>query len=468
MKKKSVLKRTAAAAMTAALAMTMMTGCGSNKADSSNAGSTTAAGGQTTTAAGQTAGEETTAKAASGDETVIRVCWWGNQTRNDATVKALDMYTAEHPDVKFEIEFSDWTGYWDKLATQAAGGNLPDIIQMDYAYIKQYVDKGQLVGLNQYIDSGVIDTKDIPDSIMVSGQVNDDIYGICAGTNAKALLVNTDVMEEAGVTLSKQPTYDELFEVAKTVYEKTGKQIEIPSNDEQSMLFIARSIGQTMFNEAGDGLGMPDEKVALRYFTMLKDTLDGGYHVSPEAMAEASTNQQSMFAAGKEWCGWANSNQIVNEINQCEEGLNWDIYMYPTEANATQQSLFLKPSMFFSVTKDSKNPEVAADVLDFLTNSVEANTEALKGERGVPISSVVAEAVNSVVDETTARVNAYVSEVAKVATPIDPPFPAASAEIGKNISDLADAVRYGEISPEDAAHEFYEKSTELLKKGAES
>lgn len=465
MRKKSVLKRTAAAAMTAALAMALVTGCGSNKADSSDAGSTTA-GGQT--AGGETTGSETTGGAASGDETVIRVCWWGNQTRNDATVKALDMYEAEHPGVKFEVEFSDWTGYWDKLATQAAGGNLPDIIQMDYAYIKQYVDKGQLVGLNQYIESGVIDTKDIPDSIMASGEIDGDIYGICAGTNTKALLVNTDDMEAAGVTLSKQPTYDELFEASKTIYEKTGKQIQIPSNDEQSMLFIARSIGQTMFNEAGDALGMPDEAVALRYFSMLKDTLDGGYHVSPEAIAEASTNQQSMFAAGKLWCSWENSNQIVNAINQCEDGVNWDIYMYPTEANATQQSLFLKPSQFFSVTKDSKSPEVAADVINYLTNSVEANKEALKGERGVPISSVVAEAIGSVVDDTTARVNAYVSEVAKVATPIDPPFPPASAEIGKNISDLADAVRYGEMSPEDAAHEFYEKSTELLKKGAES
>ena len=92
-----------------------------------------------------------------------------------------------------------------------------------------------------------------------------------------------------------------------------------------------------------------------------------------------------------------------------------------------------------------ENPEITADVINFLTNS-ERLTEALKGERGVPISSVVTEAVNGVVDECTGRINAYVAEVAKVAAEIDPPFPPASAEIGKMISDLADAVRYQEIT----------------------
>lgn len=447
-------KRLAAITMTGVVAVSILAGCGSK--DSAATTEATAAGTAETT--------ETAAKAE--EQTVIRVCWWGNQTRNDGTVKALEMYEAEHPDVKFEVEFSDWNGYWDKLATQAAGGNLPDIIQMGSGYFEQYVVKDQLVGLGQYIESGVLDTTNIPESIVKSGEMHGDIYAIPSGTNAKALLVNTAVIEEAGVTLPKQPTYEEFFEAAKVIYEKTGQQISIPSIDEQSMLFMARAVGQTMYAKDGQTLGMPDEAVALRYFTRLKETLDEGIHISPEALAESSTNQLSNFAAGKEWCQLTNSNMITNTIAQCEDGIQYDIYMYPTEADATQQPIFIKPSMFWCVTKDSQNPELAADVIDFLTNSVEANTEALKGERGVPISSVVTEAVNGVVDECTGRINAYVADTAKVASEIEPPFPPASAEIGKIVSDLSDAVRYEEITPEDAAHEFYEQATKLLKKDA--
>lgn len=443
MKKKMLARRIFAAAVAGCLGLGALTGCGGSGKE----------------------GQEGSSK---DGETTIRVCWWGNQTRNDATVKALDMYTAEHPEVKFEVEFSDWNGYWDKLSTQAAGGNMPDIIQMDYAYIRQYAEKEQLIGMNQFIEDKTIDTTNIPQTIIDSGSVDGEVYGISAGTQAKALLVNEDALAEAGVTMSEQPTWEEFFDVAEKVYEATGMQIEIPSNDEQSMLFLARAVGQTMFNEAGDGLGMPDDKVALRYFTMLKDTLDAGYHVSPEAMAEASTNQQSLFAAGKEWVQLINSNQITDSVSQCDENLNYKIYMYPTEEDATQQPLFMKPSMLWSITKDSKNAKIAADVINFLTNSEEANKEALKGERGVPISSVVSEAISSVVPEVTAKINEYVTKVGEVATPIDPPFPAASAEVGKTISDLADMVRYDEISPEEAAAEFYETATELLQKGAES
>lgn len=399
---------------------------------------------------------------------VIRVCWWGNQTRNDGTVKALNMYKEKHADVDFEVEFSDWDGYWDKLATQAAGGNMADIIQMDYAYLKQYQEQKQVMGLQKYIDSGVIDTKNISENVMNSGRIGEDIYGIVSGIGCKALLVNTDAMKEANVTLPEQPTYEELFDAAKKVLKATGMQISIPSNDEQSMLFLARAVGQTMYNTAGDGLGMPDDKVALRYYQILADTLKEGVHVSPEIMAESSTNQQSLFAAKKVWVQFMNSNQITNEINQCDKSIHYDILMYPTEKNASQQPLFTKPAMFYSVAGDSKSADAAAAVINFLTNSVEANTKALKGERGVPISSEVSKAIEPVVDEVTAKVDTYVGKITEVATPIDPPFPAASAEIGKNISDLADGVRFGKISPKDAAAEFYKKSTELLKKGVKS
>lgn len=445
----------AALIMTGTVVIGMLAGCGSK-------------GSGTITETKETVGgsSATTASAEAEKKTIIRVCWWGNQTRNDGTVKALEMYEAEHPEVKFEVEFSDWNGYWDKLATQAAGGNLPDIIQMGSGYFEQYVIKKQLIGLNQYIDSGIIDTTNIPESIIKSGEMNGDVYAIPSGTNAKALLVNTSVLEEAGVSLPKQPTYDDFFAAAKTIYEKTGQQISIPSIDEQSMLFMARAVGQTMYTKDGTELGMPDETVALRYFSRLKDTLDEGFHISPEVLAESSTNQLSNFAAGKEWCQLTNSNMITNTIAQCDEDIQYEIYMYPTEKDATQQPIYIKPSMFWSVTKDSQNPELAADVIDFLTNSVEANTEALKGERGVPISSIVTEAVNGVVDECTGRINAYVSDTAKVASEIEPPFPPASAEIGKLVSDLSDAVRYKEITPEEAAHDFYEQATELLHKSA--
>lgn len=400
------------------------------------------------------------------DDITLRVCWWGNQTRNDGTVKALDMYTAEHPNIKFEVEFSDYSGYWDKMSTQAAGGSLPDIVQMGYAYIEQYSDKEQILSLNSYIEDGTIQTDNIPENIIESGKIDGNVYGISAGSQAKALLVNMDAVKEAGVTLSEQPTYEEFFEVAQTVYEKTGMQYVIPSNDIETMLFLARAYGQTIYNEDNTALGM-DKKIVQEYFRMLKETLDSGSHVSPERMAEASTNKESMFAAGEVWCEWTTSNLVTNTISQCPDDMNYKIFMYPTEKDATQQPLFIKPSMFWSIAATSEHPEIAADVINFLTNSEEANAQALKGERGVPISTEVAKAIEPKLDKITAMANEYVSKVSLEATPIDPPYPSINNEICTLINDFSDMVRYGEIAPDKAAEEFYNQANALLKKQTE-
>ena len=107
-------KKFLSGALAAALACGMLAGCGAEKApaESKPAESTPAAG-------------ESTAAPAEEDIT-LRVAWWGNQVRNEGTTAMLDAYMEEHPNVKIEAEFADWSGYWDKLATQAASNNMPD------------------------------------------------------------------------------------------------------------------------------------------------------------------------------------------------------------------------------------------------------------------------------------------------------------------------------------------------------
>ena len=74
------------------------------------------------------------------------------------------------------------------------------------------------------------------------------------------------------------------------------------------------------------------------------------------------------------------------------------------------KSNYLKPSQFFAVTTDCKNPEEAVKVLDYITNSVECN-KVLLGERGVPISQKVSEAITPELDETNQKIVRYINEV---------------------------------------------------------
>lgn len=149
----------------------------------------------------------------------LRVTWWGSQTRHDLTMAAIEKFEEKYPYITVEAEFTSWDGYWSKLATQVAGGLMPDVIQMDYQYLNQYAQSGVLADLTPFFESGAIDVSNVAQSVIDSGAVNGTVYALSTGTNALATFYRKDVLDEAGVEMPMEPTIDEFYEIAATVYD---------------------------------------------------------------------------------------------------------------------------------------------------------------------------------------------------------------------------------------------------------
>src|SRR5687768_16421467 len=66
-------------------------------------------------------GQSQQSESDSGGAATLRVSTWGNDSRVRLTQEAVDAFTAANPDIKVTIENTDWSGYWDKLATMTAG-----------------------------------------------------------------------------------------------------------------------------------------------------------------------------------------------------------------------------------------------------------------------------------------------------------------------------------------------------------
>src|SRR5947209_9751229 len=60
----------------------------------------------------------------------LRCFWWGNPDRDKRTRLLLDTYSKKS-NTQIAAESLGWGDYWTKLGTQTAGGNAPDLIQMD-------------------------------------------------------------------------------------------------------------------------------------------------------------------------------------------------------------------------------------------------------------------------------------------------------------------------------------------------
>ena len=433
-----------------AVLMTMsLAACGSSAGSSDASGTGSAA-----------TGDNSAAQAASGDKVTLSLCWWGNQTRNDVTKKAVDLYMEQNPNVEIKVEFTDWSGYWDKLSAMAAGGNLPDIIQMDYSYLQQYQQSGQLADLSQFIDSGVIDTSKIADSVIDSGSIDGTCYALSLGSNAPMMVYDKEIVEQAGVELPEQLTIEELYDIGQTIYEKTGVKTYYDGGINM-MQVIARTQGSHLFDELAAGTKTASET----HFANVDKFNKAESAISADLLAEKNPDvvETKPIIDGTTWNDFSYSNQYISIANTA--GRDLGITMYPTTSDATTQPMFLKPSQFFSIAETSQNKEEAAKFLDWFTNSVECNN-ILMAERGIPVNSDVAEAIKPNVDENSQKVFDYIAEVSKIATPIDDPDPSGKGEVEAQAKTIVENLRYGDTDAAGAAEEFVTTSQKILSEAA--
>ncbi|MEV0385458.1 ABC transporter substrate-binding protein [Nonomuraea sp. NPDC050643] len=68
--------------------------------------------------------------------------WWGNDDRAARTEQAVRLFEKEHPGVTVRTSNADFGSYLQKLATQAAGGGIPDVAQLDYRQVSPYAGGG--------------------------------------------------------------------------------------------------------------------------------------------------------------------------------------------------------------------------------------------------------------------------------------------------------------------------------------
>ncbi len=99
------------------------------------------------------------------EKTQLTILWWGSQTRHDLTVAMIEKFEEKYPDIDLVMDYSDWSGYWTKLAAQVSGGQTPDIFQMDYAYLAQYATNNVLAPLDEYMASGALDVSNVSENI---------------------------------------------------------------------------------------------------------------------------------------------------------------------------------------------------------------------------------------------------------------------------------------------------------------
>lgn len=400
------------------------------------------------------------------DDIKLRMAWWGGQVRAQLTTKALQVYTQAHPGTSVDTEYLGWDDYWPRLSTETAGGNSPDVLQMDIEYLADYASRGVLLDLTPYVPSKLA-VSDFDQPVLDNGKVDGKLYAISAGVNAVSLLYNATAYEEAGVTPpGHSTTWDEFAQNAAEFTKKTKRPGMYGSTDESG----AEPVLETWLRQRGkqlygtDGKLGYDESDVTDWFKMWADMRASG--ASPPADVQALDHgdvDTSLIAQGRSVLCFENSNEYIAFAGLIKGELA--MAPYPKVGANGKGGLYIKPSQFFSVSSQSKLPDASVALVNFLLTDPAA-TVILGTERGIPSSAATRDKLRPKLDKAGALMLDYISGLGDLAGPLPPPNPPGGGEVTTALLKASQAVAFGASSPADSAASYISTAKDILSRAS--
>ena len=391
------------------------------------------------------------AQAPSGDATnaSLRFTWWGNDTRNKLTNEAIAAYTNANPGVTIAPEPGEWSGYWDKLATQVAARDAPDIIQMDEKYIAEYGNRGALLDL----EKAGVDTSKFAAGTVDTGRLPKGLFGINAGVNAPILVANPEVFAKAGVELPDDQTWtwDDFEEIGLEITNKIGQQGVYGAGNmfgqDGLLKAFVRQLGGQQWTHEGK-IGWEDDML-VKQFTHMMNMVNAKSMMQPAELAEEETKplDQSAMAQGRLGMTYIWSNQIKAMDNA--SGVDMALLRPPSTSGSSKGWLWYKASMYWSASGQSKNPAAAAAFIDWLSNSKEA-VNIIMAERGLPPNLETRAEIASTLDASDTKVKNYLEAIESEVVDAGGITPVGGSPFQTNLTRHTQDILFGRASIPDA------------------
>jgi ABC-type glycerol-3-phosphate transport system substrate-binding protein len=323
-----------------------------------------------------------------GGKTTLRYAWWGNNVRQQNYTKALQQFSAANSDIGIEPEFAEYTAFQERMTTQIAARDVPDIFWiaspqvMTYAKSKLYrkLDDVPTLKWDDY-------SKEDLEGFKLGGELNTMPFAIFV----PVIRYNETVAKADGVTLPADGAgwnWNALSELLIS-YSKNnpGKRKGTPYAPDHDLTFEAwlRQRGEQLWTEDGqvgftaDGLGS-----WLEWWEKLR-----------KAGAALSLSEQE--GMGPDWAqvgkkvlvNFGNSNHIIDDAKMFPQE-KFRLRTMPIDAGAVAGHKYLYfPRMAIYQRIDDDKLEAAGKVIDYNAN----NAEMLKTVRltmGAPTNPKVA------------------------------------------------------------------------------
>ena len=281
--------------------------------------------------------------------------WWDyyNESSQRAVEDLITRYEAEHPDVTIERTYIGFGDLKARIIQAAATGTMPDIVIVDNPDHQAMAAQGAFADLTSYIQDWP-DAEQYFDGPWSSTVYEDKNYGVPYDSNATALFVNTDMLEEAGLTPPQ--TWEELRAAAQTLTtgDHSGFCLSMIATEEGTFTYLP-----FLWGNGGDltDVGAQENIDALALLNAMMNE-DGS--ISKAALNWSQGDVNNQFLASK--CAMMiNGPWQLPALNDAD--IAFDVSPWPN--NGTPTSILGGENFAIGV---NTNVEAAWDVIDWMTD----------------------------------------------------------------------------------------------------
>ncbi|MET7905068.1 ABC transporter substrate-binding protein [Streptomyces sp. NPDC005355] len=396
-----------------------------------------------------------------GGKVALRFTWWGNPDRAARTEKAVALFEKRHPNIDIITSFAGFDTYKAKLATQAAGGDAPDVMQLDYRQINQYATSGILLDLGKH---RALRTSGIDKGLLATGVVEGRQYALPVARGTEAIPYDATLWRKAGVAApTTRWTWDDWADAMRKLSASKATKGRVGSTDpgQSEDVFEIRLRGQGKSLYARDGgLGFTADDLTRYWEWCTKLRKEGAVSRAEQTTQIDGSVENAPLGRGTSVSdfNWDAPSSGYEAI--VGEGLK--LAPLPVGENGTPSQYF-KPSMFFGASAKTGHPEEAARFIDFLLNDPEAGA-ILGASRGIPANDSLRKNVLPKLEGFDQVISAYQKQFeGKLGDPPPAP-PKGDASLQTTFQRDYDQVSYERMSPREAAENYITEAKAELRR----
>lgn len=308
----------------------------------------------------------------------VRLSGWAASPQETALLESLlYRFAVENPDIV--VKYEPITGdFWATIRTMVATGEEPDIYYMDIFQFPAFAQEDVLVPLDDMMAAAGVAREEFIPSLIDAFTFNGVTYGIPKDFNTLGLFYNIDMFNAAGVALPTDDwTWDDLSAAAAALSDP-AKQIYglgVPPDPGRFPIFVFQNGGSVMTDDFTDTLlDSPEAIEAAEFYTGFRAAGTGALPADVGEGWQGTVFGKGQFAMVYEG-GW-----LIPYLREQFPDVNYGVVTPPAGPAGEGNLIF---TVAYVISKNSKNPEAAWEVINFLTNE-ESQTTVLESGFALP------------------------------------------------------------------------------------